>query len=483
MIHMHTLLQLNNLSLSFSHKMCFEEFNANIPYGSRIALIGRNGSGKSTLLKMLAGIYSSFDGTITGGKGLVIGYVPQHLNDQTSLSGGERFNKALTRALSNSPNFLLLDEPTNHLDAHNRKNLIKMLSKYSGTIVLVSHDTELLRSCVDTFWHIDHGKIHVFSGDYDDYNNQIKLQKKSIEESLDRLNRQKKDTHHKQMKEQLRALKSRRSGEKKIENGRWMKSVGSAKKMQAEKSQGAKLKAIDAEKSSLIDVLQRLRPPEVIVPTFSLEGSSGSGELLIQISEGSVSYSQEKPLLSNIFFSLLSSERVAITGANGSGKSTFIKALLADTACHRAGDWSVLKNDSIGYLDQHYKTLIPGKTVYETIAACAPRWPDVLIRKHLNDFLFRKNEEVEALINTLSGGERARLSLAQIAAKTPKLLILDEISNNLDLETKEHVIQVLRCYPGAMILISHDQDFLNQIEINRFFKIDNGSLVPVTDNY
>ncbi len=102
----------------------------------------------------------------------------------------------------------------------------------------------------------------------------------------------------------------------------------------------------------------------------------------------------------------------------------------------------------------------------ETIADLVPASSHAEIRRHLNDFLFRKNEEVNALVGTLSGGEKARLSLAQIAAKTPKLLILDEITNNLDLETKDHVIQVLKAYPGAMIVISHEADFLEEIEIS-----------------
>ena len=107
----------------------------------------------------------------------------------------------------------------------------------------------------------------------------------------------------------------------------------------------------------------------------------------------------------------------------------------------------------------------------ETIADLVPHLPHTEIRRHLNDFLFRKNEEVNALVSTLSGGEKARLSLAQIAAKTPKLLILDEITNNLDLETKEHVMQVLKAYPGAMIIISHDADFLEEIGISEVVNV------------
>ena len=138
-----------------------------------------------------------------------------------------------------------------------------------------------------------------------------------------------------------------------------------------------------------------------------------------------------------------------------------------DDACViKSGNWYAPKISDIGYLDQHYGTLSAEKTVLETIAELVPTWPHIEVRRHLNDFLFRKNEEVNALVSTLSGGEKARLSLAQIAAKTPKLLILDEITNNLDLETKDHVIQVLKSYPGAMIVISHEADFLEEVGIS-----------------
>lgn len=157
---------------------------------------------------------------------------------------------------------------------------------------------------------------------------------------------------------------------------------------------------------------------------------------------------------------------MAIIGDNGSGKSTLIKAILGDESVCKTGDWHVIKREDIGYLDQHYGTLNPDKTVLETISDLVPNWSHTEVRRHLNDFLFRKNEEVNAIVSILSGGEKARLSLAQIAAKTPKLLILDEITNNLDLETKEHVVQVIKAYPGAMIIISHEADFLEEIGIS-----------------
>lgn len=142
----------------------------------------------------------------------------------------------------------------------------------------------------------------------------------------------------------------------------------------------------------------------------------------------------------------------------------------------RQGNWILPKSDDIGYLDQHYATLSPDKTVMETIRCLWPDHADAEIRKHLNDFLFRKNEEVTVLVSRLSGGEKARLSLAQIAAKTPKLLILDEMTNNLDLETRAHVIEVLKHYPGALLVISHDTDFLEAIGVTDRYRIDAGLL-------
>jgi ATPase subunit of ABC transporter with duplicated ATPase domains len=105
-----------------------------------------------------------------------------------------------------------------------------------------------------------------------------------------------------------------------------------------------------------------------------------------------------------------------------------------------------------------------------------PNWSHAEVRRHLNNFLFRSNEEVSSAVGTLSGGEKARLSLAQISAKTPKLLILDEITNNLDLETRDHIIQVLSVYPGAMIIISHDDNFFMKIGVDNYYQINNGNL-------
>ncbi|WP_250295183.1 ATP-binding cassette domain-containing protein [Wolbachia endosymbiont of Oedothorax gibbosus] len=155
----HKPIQITNLELSFSHKTCFQDFNIQIDSGSRIAIIGRNGSGKSTLLKILLDTSKATSGYIKVPEDVVFGYVPQIIDEFCNLSGGQRLNQAMTHALGLDPNVLLLDEPTNHLDIRNRKGLMRMLSNYLGTLIIVSHDTELLRNCVDTLWHIDNGMM------------------------------------------------------------------------------------------------------------------------------------------------------------------------------------------------------------------------------------------------------------------------------------------------------------------------------------
>ena len=462
---MHKPIQIKDFDLSFSRKTCFENFSCKIPYGSRIAIIGRNGSGKSSLLKMIASFC---------GEDVVVGYVPQVIIEHTDLSGGQCLNKAVTEAINFDPNVLLLDEPTNHLDSRNKKSLMRMLQNYPGTLIMVSHDKELLRHCTNTLWHIDNGKVHIFSGNYDDYMREIKLKRASIEGELELLSRQKKDIHHKLMQEQQRSSKSKAKGQKSIDQRKWPTVVSNAKAGRDEETSGHKKSAIDKRKSDLAESLSDLRLPEIIVPKFSLSGSDAGRGMVIQISGASVGYFEGQPILSGINLSLQSGEHLAITGDNGSGKSTLIKAILGDESVCKTGEWHLIKREDIGYLDQHYGTLYPDKIVLETIADLVPHLPHAEIRRHLNDFLFRKNEEVNALVSTLSGGEKARLSLAQIAAKTPKLLIFDEITNNLDLETKEHVVQVLTAYPSGMIVISHEADFLEEIGVNSYFKITNG---------
>ncbi|MSO13630.1 ATP-binding cassette domain-containing protein [Rickettsiales endosymbiont of Trichoplax sp. H2] len=237
---MHKPILLTNVSLSFFNKSCFENFSTQIYQGSRIAIIGRNGSGKSSLLNILRGHLQPSDGQVIIPDHLSIGYVEQIISSYNDLSGGQRLNKRLSEALALSPDFLLLDEPTNNLDLANRKSLMHMLQNYQGTLIIISHDIELLRQYTNIFWHIDNNKIHIFSGSYDNYIREIKQKRSKIEKELFLIKHEKKETHIKLMKEQKRASKSKIKGQKSIDQRKWPTIVSNAKANRASQTNGKK---------------------------------------------------------------------------------------------------------------------------------------------------------------------------------------------------------------------------------------------------
>ncbi len=471
---MHKPIVIKDLEISFLHTFCLSHCNVQIQSGDRIAIIGRNGTGKSTLLKILAGLVEPAAGRVVMPENIVIGYVPQIIEEFDSYSGAERFQKSLNQALALDPDVLLLDEPTNHLDQKKKKNLLRMLQNYQGTLIIVSHDAELLSTTVDTIWRIEQGRLHQFRGGYQEYMMQQEQQRSQIEQQLHHLKKQKKEMHEKLMSEQERSAKSTQQGKKKIATKKVTKMEGGTLARAAERTAGKKLKGLDEQKQGLIEQLHELALPEIILPTFSLSTLDFSDRVIISIQEGTVGYTHNTPIVTQINLTLAGTQRIALMGENGSGKSTIIKGILSDSSIIKTGTWQLPAAKDIGYLDQQYKTLIPTETVLETMSRLAPQLTHAEIRRYLNDFLFRTNEEVSRLVNHLSGGEKARLSLACIGIKTPRLLLLDEITNNLDRETRQHVIEVIKAYPGALIVISHDDDFLQKINIDHRYTIADG---------
>lgn len=476
---LHNPIQLHDISLSFANKICFQAFTRTIYAGNRIGIIGSNGSGKSTLLKIIQGIVLPFGGTINIPEYLNFGYVPQILLENNNLSGAERFNKALTKALAECPDVLCLDEPTNHLDRKNRQSLMRMLQHYAGSLIIVTHDVELLRTCINEIWHIDGEKVYYFTGSYDNYFVELNTKREHLEQKLKQLKHTKKQTHIELMQEQKRVKNKKTYGKKKYgPDGCGLKAVANQKQSNAELAAGKNLVAIALNKEKVLAELHDLRKPEIILPKFTLAAADCSAnKTLVYIDDGACGYtigSNNHYIVHNIKLHIKGGQHIAIKGANASGKSTIIKAILDDRTVIKAGVWQIINKAAIGYVDQHYNTLTSNSSVLDIILQARFDWDTIQARKHLHDFLFRKNEEVYAKVQTLSGGEKARLSLAQIAASSPKLLILDEVTNNLDLETREHVIQVLAAYPGAILVISHDEDFLTRININIAYYVGGG---------
>ena len=288
---MHKPIVIRDLSLSFKNKLCFDGFSTSIYPGDRIAIIGKNGSGKSSLLQMIRGSLTPSSGDVVLPEGVQIGYVGQIIEYFNACSGAERFNQSLSKALAQSPDLLLLDEPTNHLDSDNRKSLMRMLKHFQGTVIVVSHDAELIGNNTNILWHIDDQKVTHFHGSYDDYIREQMQQRTLIEKELVLLKREKKNSHHALMKEQKRAASSKAKGHKSIQQRKWPTVVSKAKATRAEKTHGTKKSALSHKRQELTHKLSELWVPEVISAKFSLPVDDAPSGVLLQIAE--LKYSRE----------------------------------------------------------------------------------------------------------------------------------------------------------------------------------------------
>lgn len=471
----HNPITINSLALVVNDKTCFQNFSTQIHFGKHILIMGNNGTGKSTLLKMIQNIVPPTQGNVTVPSGTIFGYVPQTITDYEKLSGGQRFNQELSYALSLHPDILLLDEPTNHLDLKNRRSLIRMLQRWKNTLLIVSHDPEILHLKFDEIWHIEHEKISIFKGDYAAYLVEHEQKQQALTHQREQLQKEKRQLQKMVQLEHKRVGHSKSAH--KNETDRVL--LGSMKE-RGSQTEGKNLKKLSKTQKTIAHQLTDTFVHKKIEPKFNLNARTvSSGKAIVSITHGSCGY--EKPVLSNIYIQLTGGGRIAIIGDNGSGKSTFIKALRRDPEVAIDEQWQMPEKSNVGYLDQHYSNLDLNLTVQETIQAAAPDWDDHTVRKHLNDFLFSSQKEVLSKVAHLSGGEKARLSLASIAALSPYLLLLDEITNNIDLQTREHVIEVLSVYPGAMIIVSHDPGFLKALSVLVYYKAEDDKLELVVN--
>jgi ATPase subunit of ABC transporter with duplicated ATPase domains len=281
------------------------------------------------------------------------------------------------------------------------------------------------------------------------------------------------------MQEQQRAKNSRKQGEKSIVNRKWPTITSQAKARRAEMTAGQKQRQMREQREDISGKLADIFIHEEIIPQFNLPHHPGKRSI-VQLSQVSIAYEQDKPLLQNVNLQISGSDKIVLLGANGSGKSSLFKALLRDKGLIITGEIITPELSKIGYLDQHYANLAPELSAVEIIADTAPQWTTAEIRNHLNSFLLRKNEEVLIPCKYLSGGELVRLSLATIAANPPVLLLLDEITNNLDIETKQHVLTVLNNYPGAYLLICHEGEFVAQLNLDYTYQIKNRAIYTKT---
>ena len=495
------LITLDNISLRFAEKVILDEINATIHKGDKIGLIGRNGEGKSTFLKLLAGLISADDGDLKIQNRTTISYLEQQppednsdtlfnivahglgdtgkilasyhdalkegneskssrLQEQieskdlwhylhkidtilnrfqlksdtqlSTLSGGWKRRVMLAKAIIQEPDILLLDEPTNHMDITAILDLEKMLKDFHGTLLLISHDRSFVKGIVNKIFDLDRGRLSIFDCGYQDY-----LKRK---ENL--LNSEE--------------LENARFNKKLAQEEAWIRQGIKARRTRNE----GRVRALEAMRKKFINTRKR----QGNVKIHTLEDEKRVSKIVFEVKN--ISYSiEELELVKEFSLLVLKGEKIGIIGGNGSGKSTLIKLLLDELKPNK-GNIRRSKTIQLAYFDQMRETLDPNLKAMDFVSG-GKDYIDINGKsKHvigyLRQFLFT-GKQAMAPIKMFSGGEKNRLMLAKILSQPANLLVLDEPTNDLDVETLELLEEMLVDYEGTLILISHDRTFLNNI--------------------
>jgi len=464
------LLTLQNIRLTLGGAPLLDGAELAVGAGERICLVGRNGSGKSTLLKIAAGLLTAFDGTRFLQPGTTIRYLPQEpdfgaadsvlayvlaglgpsdppyraraLLEQAGLtgdeaparlSGGEARRAALVRALAPEPDLLLLDEPTNHLDLPGIEWLETELAAAQRTgIVLISHDRRLLESISRGIVWLDRGRT------------------RGIDRGFAHFEAWRDEVLETEAREQHKLARQI------VREEDWMR-YGVTARRKRNVRRVAELAALRAAKRDVVRPAGSVR--------MAASESDGSGKL-VTVAEGIWKSFGDQVVVRDFSTRILRRDRVGIVGPNGAGKSTLLK-LLTGTLPPDRGEIRLGTNLDAVTLDQTRDSLNPGATLAETLTGGAGDQVQVNgINRHvigyMKDFLFRP-EQARTPVGVLSGGERGRLMLAVALARASNLMILDEPTNDLDLETLDLLEEMLAEYAGTVLLVSHDRDFLDRV--------------------
>lgn len=459
------LLSLNTAFLTFGARTILEDVTLSLLPRNRVCLVGRNGSGKSTLLKVLAGQLDLDKGERFLQPGLKIGILDQalapskpisimdflkkpdqehfileetlshlDLNPQkllSNLSGGESRRVMLAKALVGSPDILLLDEPTNHLDLATIEWLEDTLTRFQGAILMISHDRMFLSKLSQrTFW-LDRGTLRILDKGFPHF-------EEWAENILE---------HEERTQEKL---------SKKIEQETEWLHRGVTARRRRNMGRLANLLALRQEK-------KQYQGPQSGISFTTQEGPQGS-KLVVEAKHVFKSFN-DKPLIKDFSCRIQRGDRIGIIGSNGSGKTTLINLLLGELKPDE-GHVRRAKNLELAVFDQTQSSLDLDLNPWQTL--CEQGGDQVLVQGeprhvmgYLQDFLFDRKQALTPLKN-LSGGERNRLLLAKILAKPSNFLVLDEPTNDLDMETLDLLQEYLADYPGTLLLVSHDRDFLDR---------------------
>ncbi len=469
------LLNVQEAAIRFGDKTLFEDLSFNIREGDKICLIGKNGAGKSTLMNIITGQRELDDGERWQLQGIVIGYLQQEVpvkpgqtvydyifaglqnqdgshdykiemvieplelnirDRMEDLSGGQLRRAALAHALVEDPDILLLDEPTNHLDLDIIEWLETYLKSYAGAVVCISHDKAFLGNISDKVFWLDRGKLKVCPRGFSFFEEWSTMLLEQEERELH--NRQK--VLDQEVEWASRGVKARRK-----------RNVRRVALMKAERDK------LRSDKNSLQRMLAKIE----FAPMEAPEVSSRS---VVEFHKVCKAYG-DKTILDKFSLRILRGDRIGIVGKNGSGKTSFLKMLVGELQPD-AGRVKLAKEISFSYFDQKRKDLKPDQSLHSNLCPNGSDYIEVRgksrhICGYLKDFLFDPRM-VSQPVNTLSGGQKNRLMLAKILANPGSLLILDEPTNDLDMDTMDMLEDILADYQGTLLVVSHDRDFLDQ---------------------
>ena len=361
----------------------------------------------------------------------------------SEFSGGWRMRVALAAILFAAPDLLLLDEPTNYLDLEGVMWLEEFLRRYRGTVVIVSHDRDLLNTAAEFILHLEHGKLTLYTGNYDTF-----VETRAARRALDQAFAKKQEAQRKHMQEFV---------------DRFRYKASKARQAQSRLKMLARMKTIDIPLDEHVQPIRLPRPDETSPPLLTLEHVS-------------VGYVPGKPVLTNVSLRLDPDDRIALLGQNGNGKSTMAK-LLAGKLETMAGDQVRSKKLTTGYFAQHQlDELDAHATPIQTLARLRPKFTEQEVRTRLGGFGFSA-DKAKTEVGKLSGGERARLMLALATLDKPNLLLLDEPTNHLDIDAREQLLDALNEFEGAVVLISHDRRLI-EATAERLFLVADGHVEP-----
>ena len=435
------LLSLKDVTLAFGGPPVLDGVSLSISRGLRAALTGRNGEGKSTLMKVIAGGLEPDGGEIVRAPGLKTVYVSQEVPADrpddpafNALSGGRRRRSILESALMSQPDLLLLDEPTNHLDMETIDWLEGMLRRRRDLAVLVvTHDRRFLKRIATRIFDLDRGELSGWECDYPTF---VKRKAELLADE---------------------AVYWERKSKKLAQEEAWIRRGVKARTTRNEGRVAALMKLREEFAA---------RRTAAGAASMKLDTAAPGGMSVLKIKDISFTYpGAEKPIIANFTANVLRGERIGILGRNGAGKTTLLN-LLTGRLAPTSGEVVRGTNVELAFFDQLRSEMRPELTVGENVA---PDRDEVVVggvKKHiysyLADFLFTP-ERVRTPVKALSGGERARLMLARLFMRPANLLVMDEPTNDLDVETLELLEEQLLAYSGTLLLVSHDREFLDNV--------------------